>query len=237
MKRIIRRIIPVVLFIVGTCALAFLCILILSQFRISTIKLSGVTSIKGVELLSRSYLFSLNASKVEKHLMRVNPSIKSMYISKEYPNTLYISAVAAKPAAQLAVSEGWYTLSPTARIIAKKRDLQKNMPVIEYFTKYPFETYTVGDVLESREIGHAVYLLDRVKTIKDFKVDQVAITHLFVIVFKSGRQEVWFTTKKSKEGQFDTLKIITRQLRAQGRKFERIDLRFSKPLVTLQTNN
>ena len=179
----------------------------------------------------------INIPKLETKLLQDNPHIGVITIEKNLPSTLKLTALPVHTTAQLKVADGWYVLSPTARILAKKRSKTKNLAFISYFTKYPFETYKVGDYIDQDEIMYAVYFLDKLKSIKNTAINQVAIDHLFVIVCRGKGHELWFTTKKTKEQQIGELRTILRQFSVTGQKFKKIDLRFSKPLVTLSSNN
>lgn len=202
-------------------------------FRITHIELQGIKSLNNLNLVNQRLIFFLNTEEFKRSLLLSNPKIESIFVEKKYPNKLLISAISVNPTSQLQVKDGWYLLSPAGRIIAKAREPFKKIAQISYFTKYPFESYSVGDYISAKEIIYATYLIDRLKKIKLASFDRVAIDHLFVIVLKNKSQELWFTTKKSKEAQFDTLKTILRNFMVTGVKFRKIDLRFSKPLVTI----
>ncbi|OGK16997.1 hypothetical protein A2690_02390 [Candidatus Roizmanbacteria bacterium RIFCSPHIGHO2_01_FULL_39_12b] len=233
-KKILLRIAKFGSIIFLSVVLSIGVLLAFDYFRIKTVSLNGATSLNNLSSVYRQVIFLVNSDKLQEKLLQKNPSFMSIHIEKKLPHTIIITAIKTKPIAQLQVYDGWYLLSPTAVVITKKRSKTSVLATMSYFTKYPFEAYNVGEKLDAKEIQYATYFLDRIGTIKNLKVDTIAINYLFMIVFKSEDREIWLTTKKNKEEQFGTLKTILRYFNKTGAKFKKIDLRFTKPLVTLE---
>lgn len=230
----LRMFVTPALFVLMVVVFSVIFTSLIDYFRVTEIELNGVKSLNSIEIVNNDILFILDTNKLESELKEKNPSVETVSVQKIYPNRVVISAVLIKPSVQLRVSDGWYLLSPSAKIIAKSRKPYSKVATISYFTKYPFEAYQVGDQIESSEIIYASYFINKLRTIKIRSYDSVAIDHLFVLLLKGGSQEIWLTTKKSKEQQFDVLRDILKQFVISGKKYKKIDLRFSKPIVTIK---
>lgn len=236
-KRILRRFYYLVLLFGFSLLFASLGTLLIMQFRVNRIELVGTKSLLGISSYNNAVLFLLNTNAIEKDLLRQNASINSVYIQKKYPKTLRIEVTKSPAVLLLRVGGGWYMLDVNSKILKKSRKkFNLSLPVLEYFTKYPYEMYKVGDSISSKEIQYGVFFAKATTTLGEKNIT-VAINHLFVIVLRNKHHEFWFTTKKSKENQVGDLVTIVRGLRIEGKKFKKVDVRFSKPVVELDIYN
>ena len=235
LKRFFRRFSFMILIIILSVVFAVTGLFTISLFRINTIQLIGTKSLIGLSRYNKSLLFLVNNAEVEKSLRAQNASIDSLFVQKKYPRTLLITVIKSPSVALLTVGGGWYFLNKDGKIVKKTRSKpHTSLPNITYFTRYPYELYQVGEKVNAEEVQYGAYFAHLLTNLSEKKIN-VVINQLFVIVLKNKDHEYWFTTKKSKEEQSALMKKIVRGLRIEGKKYKRIDVRFSKPVVELDT--
>lgn len=212
----------------------FISLLLLNQFfSLSFFEIRGVEKIDGLsDLKSRNILF-LNLQTEQKKLSTINPNLKQIEIVKIYPNKLLIRAKKNKEIAQLQVGEGFFYLSQDGHILIKKREKNKDMPVIYYYQKLNYNNFSTGDKIGRVDIEYALFFIERFADL-GFSTLSVDITSLNMLILNSSQKKFYLTTDKSRESQYLDLKNIVQRFKMEGVSYESVDLRFDKPIVKLK---
>ena len=138
------------LFFLFLCLLFFSILCFLNQFFL----------IKNIELVSdkkflltnkdeliNKNLFLINEDETAKKIVFKNPQLKRAVVNKVWPNTLKITVYFYEPTAALIVNQGFFNLSSDGRILAKIKDGQPSLPVINYYQKLNSNSFETGDRL------------------------------------------------------------------------------------------
>jgi len=184
------------------------------------------------DLKNKNTLF-LNAAELEKEILSKNPKVKLIQIQKIYPNKLVVEVAMDKPLAAVRADLGYLYLSETGKIIAKKKELAQNLPVINYYQKIYFASHQAGQKIEFNEI---VTSLDLIKTVGDMGLvtDTVDIAGTYMVAFNLEEKKIIFSLEKELAEEKYQLETIVRQFRIEGKDFTSLDLRFDKPVIKIK---
>ena len=223
------------LFFLFLCLLFFSILCFLNQFFL----------IKNIELVSdkkflltnkdeliNKNLFLINEDETAKKIVFKNPQLKRAVVNKVWPNTLKITVYFYEPTAALIVNQGFFNLSSDGRILAKIKDGQPSLPVINYYQKLNSNSFETGDRIDYEDIRQTLFFIDKLRQINlvpltiDIKGQDMLVFNL------ESDEEIIFSNKKEKELQDYQLEFIIKQFKIEGKEFKKIDLRFEKPVVT-----
>ena len=223
------------LFFLFLCLLFFSILCFLNQFFL----------IKNIELVSdkkflltnkdeliNKNLFLINEDETAKKIVFKNPQLKRAVVNKVWPNTLKITVYFYEPTAALIVNQGFFNLSSDGRILAKIKDGQPSLPVINYYQKLNSNSFGTGDRIDYEDIRQTLFFIDKLRQINlvpltiDIKGQDMLVFNL------ESDKEIIFSNKKEKELQDYQLEFIIKQFKIEGKEFKKIDLRFEKPVVT-----
>ncbi len=223
------------LFFLFLCLLFFSILCFLNQFFL----------IKNIELVSdkkflltnkdeliNKNLFLINEDETAKKIVFKNPQLKRAVVNKVWPNTLKITVYFYEPTAALIVNQGFFNLSSDGRILAKIKDGQPSLPVINYYQKLNSNSFETGDRIDYEDIRQTLFFIDKLRQINlvpltiDIKGQDMLVFNL------ESDKEIIFSNKKEKELQDYQLEFIIKQFKIEGKEFKKIDLRFEKPVVT-----
>ncbi len=201
------------------------------QIRTITVQgYSGSTQVRGLSSYVQKNLFLVSPEDIKKTILAENPQIRSVSIKKIFPSSLVISVEIQPFIAVFEMNNGYVYLSENGRIIQKSKEKKEGLPLIKYYQKMNYASYSAGDKLEYNDILTALHFL---KTMSELglQTDTVDINGFDMLLFSVGDKKLFFTTEKEKETQDYELKEIIKQFKIEGRDFKSLDLRFEKPVI------
>ena len=184
----------------------------------------------GISELKKNNLIFLSEEKIIEKIIENNPSIQKVEVEKKYPSTLVLKLTVEKPIANLLVNNGYFYLSQSGKILSKARAANMLLPVINYYQRLNFQSYSAGDFLDFKDIKSALYLTTAVSDL-NFKIDNLDIGGVNMIVCNVGDKKIVFSSEKDNELQVYQLAQIVKQFKVEGKQFREVDLRFDKPVV------
>jgi len=205
-----------------------------NYFQVKRIKIVNdekKSLITGIDYWKNKNLFLIKDEDVNKQLVELNSFLKSVEVEKKFPETLIIIPQYIQPIAQLKVSDGFFYLGETGRILTKIKSENKTAyPVINYYQKLNSYSYSAGDWLDLVDVKLALQI---VKLTRNLQLDPVSIdiNGEDMIVCNLSERKIFFTTKKKIEDQEYQLTEIIKQFKVSGKQFKEIDLRFEKPVI------
>ncbi|MBI3619922.1 hypothetical protein HY214_02145 [Candidatus Roizmanbacteria bacterium] len=188
--------------------------------------------LKGLTTLYRANLLLLSTEEKADDLLRENPRLKTVVVTKEYPATLHLTYTFLTPVVFFTVDDGFYILSEEGKILErlhKKSDLP--LPIITYYQKIPFQQYKAGNILSFKDIQDSLAYLKKIVELS-LPIDSIDIKGTNMIVCNLKEKTIIFTTSKDRGKQLFELESIVRKFKIEGREFTSLDLRFDKPVVT-----
>ena len=206
-----------------------------NYFQIKHINVIGSSNkqlIIGLSELNHKNLLWLDSQTINKDIIDKNSFIKSLNISKQYPNTLVITIEEQEPIASLKSSQGYFILSSDGRILKKNKDQNQLYPIINFYQQLNYYAYQAGHIINYVEINLVLKMINLMNNI-GLKVNSIDIRQRDMIVFNLDNKEIILTTEKSFELQEYQLSTIIKQYRIEGKNYQTIDLRFDKPIIKL----
>lgn len=229
MKRIPKRTVIIVTFL-SALLLSFL---VYKTFSITTIELHGAQTLIGLDQFSMKPLFLINSNKAMRDLLGKNPSFESINISLKYPNKLVITAIRSNVVGVLQVSNGFYELGSTGKVLAKLRVRQNNLPLILLQQLLPYESYSVGQIINNQQLIFSTYVLGKFAE-NTIPIETVEMQGFDVVLCKGAGRTYVFSASKDKQTQVSDSIAIYRQFFIEGKKYSSLDVRFDKPVVVLE---
>jgi hypothetical protein len=205
-----------------------------TYFRVNEINVEGAKELSGLDLYSHASIFFLNPEKIEKNIAEQNPTIREVHVAVQYPQTLNVSVVEAAPIAQLVLEDGFMSLSSGGKILNKQKDPIDNVLIhISYYQPLYFRNFTVGDVVDIKEIVDTVFFIEEGQKL-DLPISTVDIRNENMIVLFSEEREILVSATKDSRVQIAQLKVVLEQVRAKALAFSKLDLRFEKPIIVFK---
>lgn len=230
----LSKVVKYILIIILALSIASLLILLNNFLAIREIQVVTSTNesvIDGIDNLKKKNILLLSIEKSEKLLIRQNPKIKQIEIKKIYPSKLLVTIFVYEPLALLEVDSGYFALGEDGRILYKKKDFDKNLPLIHYYQKFAFTTGVPGEIVSYKDITLALHLLNASRDLA-LRVDSIDIAGLSMIAFNLANKKILFTTQKDETLQEYELETIIKRFKLVGHDFKNLDLRFDKPVIS-----
>ncbi len=204
-----------------------------SIFVIQNIVIKGYSdkaALRGLYSLAKKNILTISPKEIEKAVLEANPQLQSVAIRKQFPSTLIIDLKIQPVVAELAMNNGYAYLSENGHIISKNREQKKRSPLINYYQKLNYSSYSAGDEVGFTDLLTGLHFL---KSMNDLglRTDTIDINGFDMLLFTLGDKKIFFTTEKNKETQDYELNQIIRQFKIEGREFTSLDLRFEKPII------
>lgn len=229
MKRLPKR----TLILIAFLSAILLSFLVYKTLAVATIELHGAQTIIGLDQFSMKPLFLINSSIASQELLVKNPSFESIEIAPQYPNKLIITATKSTKVGALKVSNGFYEISSSGKVLAKVRAIEGKLPLILLQQLLPYESYSVGQIMSNREIIFSAYLLGQFAQ-NNIPIETVEMQGFDVVLCKGAGHTYVFSASKDKVAQFADFAVIFRQFFVEGKKYSTIDVRFDKPVVVFE---
>lgn len=191
------------------------------------------TKIIGTSSLKNKNLLLLNLAELEREIIQKNPSVKSVEITKIYPNKLRLIITKDKSIIAVKADLGYLYLSDKGKIISKQKDFDKKLPLVNYYQKVYFANYQSGQKINYREIISVLELVKKAKNL-GLTVDTVDIVGTYMVAFNLEEKKIIFSLEKKLEEQEYELETIVKQFRIEGKEFISLDLRFNKPVIKIK---
>lgn len=213
------------------------------EVQIEKINCANVNQIKDfVNLNGQNFLF-LSSSKTEDRIKKKFVCIRSVAISKYFPNKVKLVASGREPVAILkSVSSS--TLASGSAILDSSTGSENfvidnegviyssNIDQIMFPRIYiSGSNLTIGNQLKSIFIQNALKILEKAKTF-DVEVREVKIDNENIF-FVNGSPRIIFKLSSNVDMQLASLQLILQKAKIDDVKIEFIDLRFDKPVVKI----
>lgn len=200
-------------------------------FQIKNIEVTGSEkSLLGLKEIQGKNMFFISEKETRKIIKEKNPSVKEILFERKYPSTLVFRITLYKPVAELAVMNGFYDLAETGKIIYKSRKENSKLPRMNFYQKFNYQSYRLGDTMTFREITDGLYFLKSFADL-NIKVDSLDISGINMLVFNLENKKIIFDSVKEKELQVFQMQEITRRFKVEGKQYKEIDLRYDKPII------
>lgn len=176
----------------------------------------------------------MNAEDLEQNLLENNPSISSISIFKQYPDSLFLNAVELRPVAILYIADGALLLAEDGTVLEKFRTKDEtDVPVITYYQPIYFNQHPIGEVFDQDDILATTYFADQMLQL-GLAVTTIDITNENMIVLHTDEFSVLVTSERDIESQYQDFAYAYKQLKREGTAFTDIDIRFDKPIIKLE---
>jgi hypothetical protein len=158
MKSLFRRASPLLVVCI-TFLIALSALLgIYDYFSVKEIHIEGPNEIKGTKEIMGMFMPLIQEEKLEKRLSVQNPSLTSIQIFKQFPHTLFISALRLRSSLAIKLVDGHVLISEKGSVLEKRKsDEASNLPVVKYYQPLFLNQFTIGEVVEQNEIASAAY--------------------------------------------------------------------------------
>jgi hypothetical protein len=188
------------------------------------IGVSGLGEIKGKNI------FLISEAQAAKSIKEKNPYIKNVILQKEYPSTVSVAITLYSEEAELNVGTGYFVLSSDGRVLSKNKKRVTSKPVINFYQKLNYYSYSAGDFVKINDITEAIYYINVLLDL-GISVDSLDIKDRDMLLCNVGKKSIVFTTSRSREQQKYEISQIVKEFRITGRDYSTIDLRFEKPII------
>lgn len=221
-------------FFIFLCSFSLTVLFFINQFFL--VKNIKVVSDKKFSLSNKNglinkSLISLNEDVIAKKIVKDNFMLKTATVEKIWPDTLKISVSFHEPCASMVVNNGFFELSCDGRILKKTKNVPQYLPEINYYQKLNNGSFQAGDKIDYEDINKALFFVQKLEEMNltaltvDIKGQDMLVFNLI-----DGKQII-FSNGKDNNIQNYQLELIIRQFKIEGKDFEKIDLRFNKPII------
>lgn len=238
MRKFLRRSVRILAVVWLAAALAVGMIYLYRTYEVKKVVVEvaegQTTNLVGLSDLRGDSMLLINEKNLEKGLQNQNPTLQSITVARDFPSTLKIRVTVRKALAALQVSDnGVFVLDGSGVILLRQQKYTGPLPQIKYYQLFPYKQYQVGDVLDFKDLVTALYFVDALNGFgyisKRIDIDGLYMIRLLVI----GDKTFFVTSEKDREVQMFQLKELLRQFKIQGKDFKTMDLRFDKPVITI----
>lgn len=230
----IKKLLLFMLGIVFAAAAAFIAN---SLLRVKTIRLEGVAkgqTIYGLDNAFDASMILLRSRNLGDLIKQNNPTVSSVAIIKQYPDTLHLKISFYKPAVYLAADNGYLLLSEDGRVLERVKDGQlRSVPIIHYYEKISFASTQPGSYLSMEDILKAINFAEKVKA-AGYQVITIDIDGVDMIGLNLEGKVIDFSSEKDSALQVYQMEQIVHQFRIEGKNFKKMDLRFNQPVLELK---
>lgn len=205
-----------------------------SLFSVKHIVVAGAEQIDGIDSFEQAFLPFLSENDVAAKLATSYPEFDDISVVKDYPDRLVIRVSRATPVVQLKTVGGAYVLDRIGRIIEKKYDplTSTHLPMIQTTTPLYIGKMKLGATAPVDGIDTAVQTVLALRKV-GISVDAVAIQNPTMIVLNSDAMQLVVSDEKELERQLWELTEVVSRSRKKGVSLASVDVRFSKPVITL----
>lgn len=213
----------------------FLCIIFFTYFyfTVSKIEIIGIKDIKGIDEISGKIIFLIDDKELEDKLYSQNPDIESISIVKKLPDTIQVQVTKNTDLVALVVADGFFILNKKVRIVSKTRENIITYPKVNYYQKLLFNQYAIGKYLKISPIENALFFYGKLKDLGIYP-DIIEIIDKDKISYLAKDKIYIFSIEKNNDRQCEELKIILKRFSIEKTNYNKIDLRFEKPIIGIE---
>ena len=188
------------------------------------------TPLVGLDALKRKNLLLLTQQEISDIVTEQNPSIKSVTMTKVYPDMVVISPRWYTQHAYIPTGSGFLIVAADGRVLQKTRDIPSGLVPVSYYQKLNYDVYQSGQIVDYTDIKAG---LSALKSARDLGLEvlSVGIEGSNMIRLQLDDKTVLFSAQKSIQLQAYQLEQLVRQFALEGKDYETIDIRFEKPVV------
>lgn len=218
-----------------SCIIIIIFLIFGHVFRVKIIEIINEKSfsLNGLDNYKNINIFTINEKKINQELINLNPQIKKITLVKIYPNKLNLFIELDNPIAAFKVDQGFFLLSKEGKILSKKKKIDGDFPIINYYQKINFSSSSPGNILDNKDLLLGLYFLADAVNL-GLKIDTIDISGFNMIGLNMAGRSIFFTVEKDRQIQEYQFKTIIRQFKIEGKNFKRLDLRFDKPVIELE---
>jgi hypothetical protein len=224
-----RKLIFFLISAIACLLLVFLMFFVYFKYQIQKIIIiSTYSKIYGLEVLKGQNLLFIDTDKIDRTLLTRNPFIKSITITKHYPETLIMDVKIRNPRYLIVKDSIVFPVDEEGTVLS-------NMPYDEFLPKIEVTNFSIISYGKTDwRILKAINLLVNIEK-QSILVDRILIDDgggLFLIDLPAGSKIV---VPYNADAPFigTSLQLIMSRFRIEGKFVSKIDFRFDKPVVIL----
>lgn len=206
-----------------------------TTFRIQQVNISanpGQVPVAGILEIKGKYIFLTSEKTVADIITRTNPSIKSVIVARQYPNSIQLSITRYEPVVYLKSQDGYFLLTEEAIILGKSTEIgKKQLPVISYYQSIPFAEYQAGQQLPSQDIRDSIFFLKKMKDM-GIRINSIDIAGFHMLGLYTEDKHYYFSSEKERNIQVYHLEQAIKRFKNEESDYKSIDVRFEKPVIT-----
>ncbi|HRN71077.1 MAG TPA: FtsQ-type POTRA domain-containing protein [Candidatus Woesebacteria bacterium] len=192
------------------------------------------TDLRGIQNIKGNYIFVVKESDIIDEIKIRNAYVKTVEVTKQYPDTLTLHISYYVPLAVLKVPDGYFLLGDEAVILEKNRtEFAHKLPHITYYQNIPFAHYQAGQQLDFKDIQDSLFYLQKLSVLKQ-TINSIDITGFHMLGLYTSEEVYLFSAEKERDQQVYQLEAVMREFMISGRKIKSLDVRFDKPVVVLE---
>lgn len=188
------------------------------------------TPLVGLDALKRKNLVLLTQRQLSDIVSEQNPTIKSVTMTKVYPDMVVISPLWHTPHAYIPTESGYLIVAGDGRVLQKTREIPAGLVRVTYYQKLNYDVYQSGQIVDYTDIKAGLSALKAARDL-GLTVLSVGIEGSNMIRLQLDDKILLFSAQKSMQLQAYQLEQLVRQFALEGKDYETIDIRFEKPVV------
>lgn len=202
-------------------------------FTVSKIEIIGLKDLKGINEINGQIIFLVDEKELHDKLYSLNPDIESINIVKKLPDTIQIKVSKNTDLVALVVADGFFILNRKGRVVSKTRENIITYPKINYYQKLLFNQYAIGKYLKISPIENALFFYGKLKDLGIYP-DIIEIIDQDKVSYLAKDKTYTFSIEKNNDRQCEELKIILKRFSIEKTNYNKIDLRFEKPIIGIE---
>lgn len=180
--------------------------------------------------ISGKKLFFIDEQALRAHILRKNPTVKTVVIEKDYPDSLQLTVVVRKPIAEIVPSSSPRYLDEEGVVLSQMAS-SPGLPIIEA-SGIPI----YGNMRADWRLMKAVMYIQL------FHKEQIQMERIrmqesgsYYEMTDPDGLEVYVPYVENPGSLVASLQVILSRFRIEGKRLSAVDFRFDKPVVTFQT--
>ncbi len=206
-----------------------------TTFRIQHVTLEanpGKLPVAGIPEIKGKYIFLTSEKTIADIITRTNPSIKSVIVAHQYPDTVQLSITRYEPVVYLKSQDGYFLLAEEAIILGKSSEIEKKqLPVMNYYQSVPFAEYQAGQQLPTQDIRDSIFFLKKMGDM-GIRINSIDIAGFHMLGLYTEDKKYYFSSEKERNVQVYHLEQAMKRFRNEETEYKSIDVRFEKPVIT-----
>jgi cell division septal protein FtsQ len=213
-------------------------VFISSFFKIAHINITGTKSFVNLvditevakENVSGLSIFRVDSGEAEKKLLEAFQGAKDIKVGKRYPSTISVKVFERSPVALVhnSNSEEYFLVDEDGYILGIIDRNRTNLPEIKYEGEIK-----VGTFVDKRMVPLYMELVNALNEEK-LRVSSMSFYPKYALVYINDGIETYISNDRDKTESIRTASALIKQLLLEGKKIEKIDLRYDKVIVSYE---